>query len=219
MKLGTNSAILGNYSFEQAIDFVSDIGLQSIELACWPVGKAERRYAGVTHVDVDTLDEKKAEKIREYAKSRHIEIAALAYSPNPLCHEEDMRAFFFAHIKKVIRAAAMLNVSTIDTFIGRDHTLSVADNMELFKRYWPEIIRYAEEKKVTVTFENCPMYFTQDEWPGGKNLAVSPRIWREMFREIVNILGLPMTHRILYGSGWIIFNRSMNFGIRSEMCI
>jgi len=184
MKLGTNSAILGNYSLEEAVDFVSGIGLKSIELACWPVGKAERRYAGVTHVDVDTLNEKRAEEIQAYVKSKNVEIAALAYSPNPLCHEEEMRPFFFSHIKKVIRAARMLNVSVVDTFIGRDHTLSIADNMELFKRYWPEIIRYGEEQKVVVTFENCPMYFTQDEWPGGKNLAVSPKIWREMFKEI-----------------------------------
>ena len=28
------------------------------------------------------------------------------------------------------------------------------------------------------------MLFTEDEWPGGKNLAVSPRIWRQMFDEI-----------------------------------
>ena len=28
------------------------------------------------------------------------------------------------------------------------------------------------------------MYFSKDEWPSGKNLAVSPAIWRRMFDEI-----------------------------------
>jgi hypothetical protein len=28
------------------------------------------------------------------------------------------------------------------------------------------------------------MLFSKDEWPGGKNLAISPKIWREMFRRI-----------------------------------
>jgi sugar phosphate isomerase/epimerase len=32
--------------------------------------------------------------------------------------------------------------------------------------------------------ENCPMSFTRDEWPGGKNLATTPAIWRRMFEAI-----------------------------------
>ena len=35
-----------------------------------------------------------------------------------------------------------------------------------------------------IGIENCPMLFTADEWPGGKNLAHSPAIWRRMFAEI-----------------------------------
>ena len=35
-----------------------------------------------------------------------------------------------------------------------------------------------------IGIENCPMLFTADEWPGGKNLAISPAIWRRMFAEI-----------------------------------
>ena len=35
-----------------------------------------------------------------------------------------------------------------------------------------------------IGIENCPMLFTADEWPGGKNLATSPAIWRRMFADI-----------------------------------
>src|ERR1041385_5880220 len=39
-------------------------------------------------------------------------------------------------------------------------------------------------RSVRIGIENCPMLFTGDEWPGGKNLAVSPAIWRRMFEDI-----------------------------------
>jgi sugar phosphate isomerase/epimerase len=56
--------------------------------------------------------------------------------------------------------------------------------LDLVKQVWPEIIRAAETANVTLGIENCPMLFSKDEWPGGKNLAISPKIWREMFRRI-----------------------------------
>jgi len=184
MKLGMNTAILGAYSLEQVAEYAASIGLQTLEAACWPVGRAERRYAGVTHVDVDTLTRAKADEINGMLAAKGLSLDSLAYSPNPLVGDEALRDFYFGHLKKVIHAASLLGVRAVDTFIGREHTLSIAENMKLFRAYWPDIVRYAEDERVIVTFENCPMYFTKDEWPGGKNLAVSPRIWRELFSVI-----------------------------------
>ena len=184
MKLGMNTAILGELPFDQVVDFAASLGLQSIEAACWPVGKAERRYAGVTHIDVESLTRAKADDILCMLHSRGLSLESLAYSPNPLVANEELRQFYFAHIRKVLRAASLLHVRAVDTFIGKDHRLSVGENMELFRRYWPDTVKYAEDVGVAVTFENCPMYFTKDEWPGGKNLAASPSIWREMFSVI-----------------------------------
>lgn len=181
MKLGTNTAILGNHTLEQVMEFASSIGLSTLEVACWPVGKAERRYAGVTHIDVDQLTDARAEGIRAALSEKRLTIDSLSYSPNPLDADKTVREAAFAHIKKVIKAAKKLDVHCIDTFIGKDHRLTVGENMALFRKYWPDIIKFAEDSGVVVTTENCPMYFTVDEWPGGKNLAVSPHIWREMF--------------------------------------
>lgn len=184
MKLGMNTAIMGAKPLEEVILLAASLGLESLEVACWPVGKADRRYAGVTHIDVEELDESKISYIKKLLEDNSLTIDSLSYSPNPLVEDEELREKYFLHMKKVISAAAKLGVKCIDTFIGKNHRLSIEENMELFVRYWPEIIRYAEEQKVAVTFENCPMYFTKDEWPGGKNLAVSPRIWRQMFEII-----------------------------------
>ena len=52
MKLGLVSAILPDLSLEEVLKFLAEHDYSAVELMCWPVGKAERRYAGVTHVDV-----------------------------------------------------------------------------------------------------------------------------------------------------------------------
>lgn len=184
MKLGFVSAILPELSFRELVDFASDQGFACVEVCCWPVGKAERRYAGVTHIDVDTLDQNQANEINEYLNLKGVEISGLGYYPNPLDPDPEKRRFYADHIMKVIDASAMLGVNRINTFIGRDKNRSVQENFEIFMQVWPEIIWHAGERNVKVGIENCPMIFTSDEWPGGNNLATTPVIWRRMFSEI-----------------------------------
>lgn len=184
MKLGFVSAILPELSFEELIDYAAALEYECVEICCWPVGKAERRYAGVTHIDVDTLDEKKMDNISEYLKQKNITISALGYYPNPLDPDSEKSAFYIQHIRKVIDASAKLGINRINTFTGRDKNRSVDENFESFRLVWPDIIRYAADRGVKVGIENCPMIFTRDEWPGGNNLATTPVIWRRMFEEI-----------------------------------
>jgi hypothetical protein len=84
----------------------------------------------------------------------------------------------------VIRAAQMLGAGVVNTFVGRDWTKSVDDNWPRFQAIWSDILHFADENGIKIAIENCPMLFTADEWPGGKNLAHSPAIWRRMFEEI-----------------------------------
>lgn len=184
MDLGFVSAILPELTFEELVDCAAELGYKSIEVCCWPLGKAERRYAGVSHIDVETLDAEGAGRILDLCRQNRIDISALGYYPNPLDPDEEKRKIYVDHLIKVIDAASLLGVNKINTFIGRDKNKSVDENFEIFHRVWPEIIWHAGEKNVKVGIENCPMIFTQDEWPGGNNLATTPAIWRRMFSEI-----------------------------------
>lgn len=184
MKLGFASAILPDLSFEEVVDFAAEKGFSCIEMMCWPIGKAERRYAGVTHIDVATLDDQKVSYIKDYLKKKNIEISALGYYPNPLDPDKEKSQFYVEHIKKVIKAANKLGVKTVTTFIGKDKSKTVDENFITFREVWPSIIKFAEENGVRIAIENCPMFFTKDEWPGGVNLASTPAIWRRMFEEI-----------------------------------
>ena len=184
MKLGFASAILPDQSFDTVVDFAAEHGYRCVEMMCWPVGKSERRYAGVTHINVDSLDAARVDAIQTKLAETGVEISALGYYPNALDPDAEKAEATITHIKKLIVTAPKLGVHTVNTFIGRNQYLNVSENMKLFAKVWPDLIKLAEDNGVRVAIENCPMLFTQSEWPGGRNLAVSPRIWREMFSTI-----------------------------------
>ena len=184
MKLGFVSAILPELSFDEVISFAAEEGFSCVELMCWPRGKAERRYAGVTHVDVNALAGAEVARIRKVLAEKKIEISGLGYYPNPLDPDEKSAAFYREHIKAVISAAAALGVGVVNTFIGRDPARNMEENFKRFAAVWPDLVHFAESKGVKIGIENCPMSFSMDEWPGGKNLAISPAIWRRMFSQI-----------------------------------
>ena len=184
LDLGFVSAILPENTFEGVVDFASHNQFKCIEMMCWPQGKAERRYAGVTHIDVDKLTKASIDHIKNYLNVNDVYISGLGYYPNPLTSDENQSNYFIEHIKKVIQAANALDIPVVNTFVGRDHTKSLDYNFDRFSEVWPELIKYAVSLNVKVAIENCPMLFTKDEWPGGKNLATTPKIWNKMFEAI-----------------------------------
>ena len=184
MQLGFVSAILPELKLEEILSFAATEGFGCVELMCWPVGKAERRYAGVTHLDVTSFGEREAGRTRELTEKYGVRISSLGYYPNPLCADSTERENYIQHLRRVIEASAGLGIGVMTTFIGRDHVKSVEENWKLFESVWKPLISFAADHDVKVGIENCPMLFSGDEWPGGKNLAISPDIWRRMFDAI-----------------------------------
>ena len=181
MKFGLLSSILDGWNFEEVIDFASENGFRCVELACWPAGKAERRYAGVSHIDIEGLNEEKIQYILKYCSDRNVEISSLAFYPNTMDPNPEARQASINHLMKLIDASAALGVNMVTTFIGRDQSQSVEENLKLVGEIWPPILRHAEEKNVKVAIENCPMLFGEDQWPGGQNIMTSPVLWRKIF--------------------------------------
>ena len=184
MKLGFVSAILADQNLDEVLDFAAAEGFSCVELMCWPMGKAERRYAGVTHVDVVDLSDGQVGEINEKVAERGLSISGLGYYPNPLCPDHDEAQVYIDHMAKVIDASAKLGVNVMNTFIGRDPAKSIDDNWPRFLEVWRPLVKRAEDQGVRIGIENCPMFFSADEWPSGKNLAISPVVWRRMFNDI-----------------------------------
>jgi sugar phosphate isomerase/epimerase len=184
MKLGFVSAILPELTLEKVLAFARDEGFACIEAMCWPVGKAERKYAGVTHVDVTGFTQSRADEVNALCARFGVRLSALGYYPNVLDPDPVVARRGVAHLKKVIVAAGKLGLKTVTSFIGRDWTKSVDENWPRFLKTWRPIIAFAEDHGIRIGIENCPMLFTRDEWPGGKNLMTTPVIWRRAFSDI-----------------------------------
>ena len=184
MKLGLVSAILPELALDEVLAYAAAEGFQCVEIMSWPVGKAERKYAGVTHVDVTDFTQAQADDVNALCAKHGVGITALGYYPNVLDLNVEAVATQIEHLKRVIVATRMLGLNTTTSFIGRDWTKSVDDNWPRFLSTWKPLIQFAEDNGVHIAIENCPMLFTKDEWPGGKNLMTTPAIWRRAFNDI-----------------------------------
>jgi sugar phosphate isomerase/epimerase len=182
VKLGFLTAAFPELTLEEVAAWAAAEGFETLEIACWPAAGGERRrYAGVTHIDVEALD---PDDIRELLARYGLEISALAYYPNNLHPDAAHREQVNTHLRKVVDAAQALGVGIVGTFVGNDQTKSMPDNLRAFREVWPPLVAHAEERGVSIAIENCPMIFSYDEWPGGTNLARSPAVWDEMFEAI-----------------------------------
>lgn len=184
IQLGFASAILPELSLEEVLNLAAEIGYDCVEVMCWPISKAERRYAGITHIDVNSLDDSAKAQIHRLVETTGVAISALGYYPNCLSPDEEEAARSVEHLKKLLMAASDLGLSKVTTFIGRDYTRSVEDNWPRMLATWKPIMEMADGLNLKIGIENCPMLFSADEWPGGKNLATTPRIWRRLFEDI-----------------------------------
>ena len=166
---GLLTAILDGWSFEEAVDTAAEMGFECLEVACWPAGKAERRYAGVSHIDAERVlaDDDYAAYVKNYIEGKGMHISSLAFYPNTMDPDLEKRAAAIAHLEALIKASAKLGVGMVTTFIGRDQTKTLA-----------------EKNNVKVAIENCPMLFGRDQWPGGQNLMCTPAIFRKLFEII-----------------------------------
>ena len=208
IKFGLLTAILDGWSFEEAVDIAAEMGFQCLEVACWPAGKAERRYAGVSHIDAERVlsDDAYARHILDYIAAKGMHISSLAFYPNTMDPDLSKRSAAIDHLKSLIRASAKLGVGMVSTFIGNDQSKSVEENIELFKEIWPPIIKLAEESGVKIAIENCPMLFGRDQWPGGQNLMHSPVIYRQLFDIIPSAnfgLNFDPSHYVWQGMDYI----------------
>lgn len=184
LQLGFASAILPDLSFREVMTLAAAIGYDCVEVMCWPVSKAERRYAGITHIDLQQLDDALKSEIEGIVQETGVAISSLGYYPNCLSADREEADRSVEHLKRLIAASHELGIGKVTTFIGRDTTLSVDDNWPRLLEVWRPLVELADQLQVQIGIENCPMLFTADEWPGGKNIATSPSVWRRLFADL-----------------------------------
>jgi sugar phosphate isomerase/epimerase len=191
MKLGILTAPFGDQTLDEVAEWAQGEGFEALEIACWPVsGGAARRYAGTCHIDVSALSTESGKEIVDRLRARNLAISGLGYYPNPLHPDPAHRAAVIGHLKAVIRGASLMGLPLVNTFLGGDAARHVDENWAEALRVWPDIVAFAKDQGVRIAFENCPMIFSTDEWPGGHNIAYAPRIWRRILETWGEAVGM-----------------------------
>lgn len=191
MKLGILTAPFPDRSLDEVARYAAGAGFEALEIACWPrSGGPSRRYAGTSHIDVAALSASEGREIVARLAEQGLAVSALAYYPNPLHPDAAHREAVFGHLKTVVEAASRMGVGLVNTFCGGDAARSPDENWREAERVWPEVVAFAKGHGVKLAFENCPMIFSRDEWPGGHNIAYSPRMWRRILERFGGDVGM-----------------------------
>ena len=191
MKLGVLTVPFVGVPLFEVADWARASGFEALEIACWPTAAGEtRRYAGTSHLAVEDMTPARAGEIAGALAAKGLAVSGLGYYPNPLHPDAAHRDTVIAHLKKVITAAGMMQVAVVNTFLGGDRTLTVDQNWVRARQIFPAIVAHARDCGVTLAFENCPMIFSHDEWPGGHNIAYAPKVWRRIFEEWGDAVGM-----------------------------
>jgi sugar phosphate isomerase/epimerase len=191
MRLGLLTAPFDTTPLDDVADWTAANGFESIEIACWPPSSGDaRRYAGTSHIDVTSLTKTGADEIVGRMRERGLVISGLGYYPNPLNPDPAHREMVIGHLKHVITAAETMGVGLVNTFMGGDDANNLDDNWRTALAIWPDIVSFANDHGRKITLENCPMLFSYDEWPGGHNIATTPRMWRRILEQWGGTIGL-----------------------------
>ena len=128
--------------------------------------------------------------LRAEIEGTGLTISGLGYYPNPLHPDAAHREMVIGHLRHVITAAEKMDVALVNTFMGADAAKTLDQNWDEARKVWPDIVAFAQDHGRKITIENCPMLFSNDEWPGGNNLATTPRMWRRILEQWGGTIGL-----------------------------
>lgn len=178
MQLAFFTACMPATPLPEVVGWAAANGFAALELAVWPA--VGGRSFEASHLDVTRFDEAAADATRKLFAQSGLTISALGYYENNLHPDPATRAAVAEHLRRCIDAAQLLGIGLVGTFIGRDWTRPVRDNLREAERVLPPLVDYAGERGVTLMVENCPMEgWGPDGYPA--NLAYSPELWDWMF--------------------------------------
>jgi sugar phosphate isomerase/epimerase len=178
MKLGFLTACLPRRSLGEIAAWAARAEYEALEVAAWPA-LGDRPFTA-THLDVDGFTGGDAERVTALFADHDLTLSSLAYYDNNLHPDPAERAAVNRHVLACIDAAALLGCPTVGTFVGRDPSKTVAENLREAEEVFAPLVDHAGQKSVKLIVENCVMEgWHPDGYPG--NLAYSPELWEWMF--------------------------------------
>ena len=113
MKLGVLNVVLAGMSFEDAMKYLADSGVQAVEIGCGG-------YPGKAHCDPAVLlnDEDKLAHFQRVLKKNNLEISALSAHGNPVHPDPEVAQHYRDDFNNAILLAEKLGVKRIVGFSG-----------------------------------------------------------------------------------------------------
>jgi len=179
MRLGLLSACLPRVELDELVPWAASAGLDALELGAWP---PDGPWYSASHAPVAGLTSQRAERVRALLDEHGVAVSSLAYYDNNLHPDSSVRERIHAHLRACIEAAPRLGAPTVCTFVGRDPTRSVAENLRVAEGIFAELVERAGELGVTLAVENCFMNGWHPDGYAG-NLAYSPELWEWLFAQ------------------------------------
>ncbi len=174
MKLGLLTACLPGESLEDVAGWAGSHGYAALEVAAWP--DRPGRDWEASHLDVESFAATDAERVGSILDRHGLTLSAVAYYENNLHQDVAVREATHEHLRRCIDAAQLLGVGLVGTFVGRDISRTVTENLRLAEQVLPPLVEYAGARDVRLVIENCPMEgWHPDGYPA--NLAYSPELW------------------------------------------
>lgn len=178
MKLGFLTACLPGLSLPELVSYAAEQGFEALEVAAWP-DLGDRPFTA-SHLPVPGMTAAEADRIRDLFDARGLTLSSVAYYDNNLHPDPQERKAVHDHLLACIDAASMLGCPTVGTFVGRDPSKTVSENLREAEKLFPRLVDYAGQRGISIIIENCVMEgWHPDGYPG--NLAYSPELWEWMF--------------------------------------
>ena len=192
MKLGLLTAPFPETPLDAVADWTAASGFTTIEIACWPASSGDtRRYAGTSHVDVDGISDAQAADVVDGMRARGLEISGLGYYPNPLAPRRRARPYGHRppeegdrrrrqdgsrRCEHLCRCGPLVvpgrELGEGNQGLAGDHRVRRGERREDRDRELPDDLL---ERRVAVAATTC---------------AYNPKIWRRMFEEFGETIGL-----------------------------
>jgi sugar phosphate isomerase/epimerase len=130
----------------------------------------------------EPFDEPRARRVRAALGAEGIGLSDLGYFDNMLHQDPAIRSKKHDFMKRVMDAAALLEVDAVCGFVGRDQSSSMDQNLSSLAESFVPLLRYAKERGLTYRVEQCPMpgWTTGDNWHN--NIAYTPGTWIAIHR-------------------------------------
>lgn len=150
--------------FDGVVNKALKAGAQGLELCVFRRDGSRKDHVA-THLDYENFTREDACRVLEVCAEKKIRVSVGAYE-NLLSEDETEAIANRNHLLRLIRIAYLLGGDKADvvagTFVGYNHDLGRQNggfekNLELYRKVFTPIIKYAESLGVTVTYENCPM--------------------------------------------------------------